>query len=359
MSKFMSLLRLTLLVSMAWILPISAADEMYLKDNLIRAQKGDFIVTSSNKNYTLLHIYDKTDTNLIMEEITVPESKINLQKTTWAEWVQNGAPFHTSWVMYEIDLSSGQMLEFFSFTKNGWMDLAKADNFLSSLLNLRLYKVSESNRKRIGPKSGGDLDFRKIWHPPMIVNGHQIHGVPFDAWHTTWPNDGSDLSGKSIDVYLPQHPQMYLSYFPYWLQITGTVGKAKIRIIDSGKQLVSPKASLPRRPPEFLDGGRLVGDKLIFSVKTYPYYRSFTLTAAEDKLSGKATKALGADEKVSVYYQLPFTIQPSNDPQVVFITLDLQEMRSQLSPGSYYYLFLQPVGFPKIFAQTKDPLLVK
>ena len=336
------------------IMPIQAAQELYLRDNLGRAQTGDFIVTSSNKNYTLLHIYDKTERSLVMEEITVPDSKINLQNSTWAAWVQNGAPCHTSWVMYEIDLPSGQMLEFFSFTKNGWMDLGKADNFLSALLNLRLYKVPEQQRKRIGPKSSGDFDFRKIWQPPMIVGGHQIHDVPFDAWHTVWPKDGSELSGKSIDVYLPQHPEMYLSYFPYWLQISGVIGKAKIRIIDSGKQLVSPKPMLPRRPPEFLDSGKVMGDKLMFAVKTWPYYRSFSLTAVES-----LQPSVEGDEKISMYYTLPFTVQSSDTPNVVFLAVALKDVQATLPAGSAYFFFLQPSGFPQIFAKTKDPLLVK
>ena len=41
-----------------------------------------------------------------------------------------------------------------------------------------------------------------------------------------------------------QKNQNYPSYFPYWLQVNGVAGKAKIRIIDSGSNLKSPKPPL-------------------------------------------------------------------------------------------------------------------
>ena len=43
-----------------------------------------------------------------------------------------------------------------------------------------------------------------------------------------------------IEVYVPHESNKYPAYFPYWLQISGMVGKAKVRIVDSGSQLASP-----------------------------------------------------------------------------------------------------------------------
>ena len=51
---------------------------------------------------------------------------------------------------------------------------------------------------------------------------------------------GADLSNKTIEIYLPRNSQIYPTYFPYWLQVNGVAGKAKIRIIDSGSRLKSP-----------------------------------------------------------------------------------------------------------------------
>jgi hypothetical protein len=127
------------------------------------------------------------------------------------------------------------MEKYFSFSKNAWVNIPEADNFLTTLLNLRLQKIDEADRKKIGNSRSA------LWQPRMVVNGQIIPGVIFDAWRTQWPNDGSDLAGKAIEVYTPQENEIYPSYFPYWLQISGNIAKAKIRIIDSGSEMHSPK----------------------------------------------------------------------------------------------------------------------
>lgn len=225
-------------------LDIQADQNLYLRDNLQRARPGDFIVVSANKTDTVMHIYDKQDHVLTIEEIAVPDVRRRQQETNWKEWIQEGAPGHTSWVMYDIDTKTGEMMRYYSFSKNGWFDIPDADNFLSKLLNLKFSQIPLNERKRVGPRPISGPEWRPIWQPRMIVNGKPISGVVFDAWKTQWPKDGSELSGKTIEVFLPRDNQAYPSYFPYWLQIIGAIGKAKIRIIDSGSQLSSPKPSL-------------------------------------------------------------------------------------------------------------------
>lgn len=228
---------------------VAAEDTLYLRENLQRAQKGDYIVTAQSKSYTLLHISEKLEGSLIVEEVTIPLNKVNVNNFSWSEWMRQGAPCNTAWVMYDINLSTGQMNGFFSFTKNEWYDVSKADNFLSTLLNLRLNLVPESERRKIGPRPmSGTPDNRRLWQPQMVVDGTVIPGVAFAAWRTLWPKDGSQLSGKAIEVFVPEENQKYPSYFPYWLQISGFIGKAKVRIIDSGTGLVSPaKRPTPTR----------------------------------------------------------------------------------------------------------------
>lgn len=214
---------------------------IYLRDNLKKSNPGDFIVTVQNKTYTLLRISDKSDQLLTIEEITIPMEKI-AKRHSWKNWVANNAPGNTSWIIYSIDLTNGKMKENYSFTKKTWYKVSDADNYLSKLLNLRLIKIPLKDRKKIGiPPDGGGPDWRVVWQPQMVVDGKVIPGVQFDAWRTHWPKDGSDLSGRTIEVYVPAENEKYPSYFPYWLQISGMVGKAKMRIIDSGQNLVSPK----------------------------------------------------------------------------------------------------------------------
>lgn len=219
------------------------AEELMLRNNLQRAKPGDYLVISCNKSMTLMHIFEKQNHILTIEEIAVPESKRPSQ-SNWKEWVAQNAPGNSSWVMYDIDLRTGQMLRYFSYTKNNWYEIPDADNFLSKLLTLKMTRIPENSRKRVGPKPFSGPDMRPVWQPRMIVDGKPVDGVIFDAWKTDWPRDGSDLSNKTVEVYLPKDNQIYPTYFPYWLQVNGTAGKAKIRIIDSGSHLKSPKPPL-------------------------------------------------------------------------------------------------------------------
>lgn len=212
------------------------AEDMYLRENLKLARNGDYIVTSQNKTYNILLIDHLTEQEITIEEITVPLNAIPLKGFSWKNWIMQNAPGHTSWVRYVVTLNSGQIKEYFSYTKNGWYTIPEGDNFLSTLLNLKLHKVSMAERKKVGPRPPPRApDNRPYWQPKLTFEGQVVPGVTFDAWRTFWPKDGSELSGKIIEIYVPQNPGMYPAYFPYWLQVSGIVGKAKVHIIDSGR----------------------------------------------------------------------------------------------------------------------------
>lgn len=242
--KFKSLIILVILMLGLFSFGPGDAVELLLRDNLNRAQPGDYLVTVQNKNYTILIIRSKDGEQLSIEEITMPMSRMPKQTFSWRNWVQGGAPGHTCWVMYTIHLPTGTIQQTFSFTKNDWVAIPQAQNFLSTLLNLHLKPVQNSERKKVGPRTASDqADRRAYWQPQMVVDGKVIQGVTFDVWRTRWPKDGTELSGKIIEVYVPKENDKYPSYFPYWLQVRGIVGHAKVRIVDSGIQLFSPTAS--------------------------------------------------------------------------------------------------------------------
>lgn len=213
---------------------------LFLRDNLRKARKGDFIVTVQGKNYSLLHIYAKKSENLTIEEISIPIAKVPKQNFSWSSWVETGACGYSSRVIYTVDLASGQMKNFYTFMRGNWYEMSPKEAFLPTLLNLRFGFVQPEARRHVGmPMSAGAKDKRPLWHPRMVVNGQAVEGVRFDVWKTTWPKDGSELSGKTIEVYLPEEGYGYPAYFPYWLQISGLVGSAKVRIVDSGTGLNS------------------------------------------------------------------------------------------------------------------------
>lgn len=212
-----------------------------LRENLEHARPGDFIVTAKNKNYTLLHIHGRNAHAMTIEEITVPTARLPQSGFSWREWVRQGAPNNTCWILYTIDLTSGEIKNCFSVSKNEWMDAARNDIFLPTLLKLHFNPVPAGERRRVGySPDHGIGNSRILWQPRMVVDGKAIPDVSFEVWRAHWPKDSSELSGKVIDIYLPQDAGKYPTYFPFWLQVKGMVGKATLRVVDSGSNLISP-----------------------------------------------------------------------------------------------------------------------
>ncbi|KAF3363326.1 hypothetical protein PHSC3_000080 [Chlamydiales bacterium STE3] len=222
------------------------ADELVIKNNLRLAKAGDYIVASQGATMTVLRIFEKQSNLITLEEVTLPASRVNRCVQNWRGWYESGAPGNTSWVIYQLDLDSGTMIRYFSYTKNGWFEIPKIENFLGTLLNLPLYRIPDEQKRKIGPLGTNSFKDRRChWQPQMVVDGHVVSDVAFDAYRTRWPKDGSPLAGKSIEIYVPEANTLYPAYFPYWMQISGIVGKARLRIIDSGAQLNTPKKGFP------------------------------------------------------------------------------------------------------------------
>jgi hypothetical protein len=252
-NTFLSIFIRAMLINMALFLPSYVFPDLYLKDKMQQAQAGDYIVASINNCYNVLLIRKRLDDYMSIEEITAPSGKLRSSSEGWKgwkQWVESGAPGHTSWVVYMIHLPSGRMQEYYSYTLNSWGNVSPSDNFLSTLLSLRLSPVPRKEMKKIGPKPPhGAPDNRRFWQPKVFFEGSPIEEVEFNAWKTQWPADSSEMSRKAILVYLPNENYSYPSYFPYWLQIHGWTGKAKVHMIDSGKNLVSPRPAPPRYAP--------------------------------------------------------------------------------------------------------------
>lgn len=209
------------------------ADTFLLRENLKKAKTGDYLVSMQNKTLTLFRI-DKTDANsLFIEEISIPAAKFQSERCSFRAWYEQGSPRSSSKHLYEIDLTTGAILNSFIFSNHEWYKKPLSNVFLSTLLSLRLYPVPFNERKKTGRVSSA------IWHPRLKFEGQIIENVPFTAWRTKWPDDKSELSGKTIEIYTPDDSELYPSYLPYWLEISGMMGNAKIRIIDSGRNLNS------------------------------------------------------------------------------------------------------------------------
>lgn len=209
-----------------------------LKENISRAAKGDWLALSFDKNYTYFKVQKRESETLDLEEVSIACKSFSCQKITFAEWAERGFPAKASHTVYKIDLKSGRFLQIASKTDRSSLSVNQGNAFLTTLLNLNLHKVPENQRRRVGPPQfgSGPDDTRKIWQPRLIFLGKVIQGAHFDAYTAIWPHDGSDLSGKSVEIYLPHEGQKYPSYFPYYMEVSGMIGKAKLHIVDSGTE---------------------------------------------------------------------------------------------------------------------------
>ena len=215
-----------------------------LKKKLLNSSSGTFVVTEQNKTYTLLHIHSVDQNEMLFEEISVPVSLTPGED--WKTWINKGAPGHTSWLLYSLDLLENQVVECYSFTQESHLPTEGSALFLTTLFDLDLTLLTDKERSRRGatPKAG-EVNYNP-WNPPMIRNGKKMKGASCHVYKTTWPKDQSPFSGKRLYLYFDEQDKTFP--FPYWIEVSEKGFKFKIRAIDSGKDL-TPRRALPRRTP--------------------------------------------------------------------------------------------------------------
>ncbi len=327
-------------------LSIPAFGNLFLKDNLKNADVGDYLVTIQGKTYSLLLIKEKYQDRYTLEEISIPAILLpNDKGFRWKNWLSEGAPKHTSWVIFEVDVNSGDILEYYSFSRRGWLEMDDGENIFSTILTLPFTPVPKNKRKKRGPApSAGELDRREFWSPPIFFEGEKYKDVSFTAYSAKWPKDGGDLAGKIITAYLPHDSEIFPSYFPYWLEISNALGRVKIRVADTGKNLISPKKELPRRPPKFLDSGRFDDSILIFKVKSPDYFHNFKLWAINLY-------------KLEDTIALDFEIKHTEIKNILRLEVRDMELKKKLEKNQYYRFLLAPKEYPEIWTETRQPFL--
>lgn len=215
--------------------------------NFSPAYKGSFVVTEHQKTISFLRLHSLDGPFLFLEEINLPSHFLMQHPRNWDEWLKEKAPHHTSWLLYQVDLNQCKIVDCYSFSKESYISLHEQQSFLTTLMTLPLEPVPPAERKRIGSKSQEDLDTRKIWNPPKIINGQHYSKPRFEMMHARWPKDDSELSGKLIDLYFDQDQPQFP--FPYWIEIGDGYNVFKIRVIDSGISVQFPFKKPPNRPP--------------------------------------------------------------------------------------------------------------
>lgn len=216
-----------------------------LKEKLTSAKAGDYFVFSYHKHATLLLIREISEEDLVIEEITGPLQILNQYRGEWQKWLEAGATLHTSWTISDINLKTGDLKWVFSVPTHEFISSIQDFSFLPKLLTLPLQNVNQDARKRIGPEPmPGEIDMRKLWLPKIWYKGELVTPT-IEVKEVNWPHDTSALSGKHIDLYIPQSNA--LTYFPYWIEIRGNIGKFRIGVEDSGSDLHSPISTIPEK----------------------------------------------------------------------------------------------------------------
>lgn len=330
--------------------PLSAS-EISLREKLGLAKTGSYLVTEQNKTCTFLHINERGENYVILEEVVISAAQFARYQTSWRDWFERGAPGHTSWTLSQVNLETGTLEEIFSFPHEGWVENSEANHFISTLLNLSFNAVPDNKRRRIGlPPGYGKPDHRPLWTPILFIDGTPFKQVPFSVWKARWPGDGSELSYKVIEVYLPEEHHSsdipdYPTYFPTWLEVEGKFGNAKIRVIDAGMGARSPKPRMPHRMPKLLNNGQLNENGFSLAIEAPRYFKEFSIIAEHvDACLGKTIvmpcMAIGQGETLSLF-------------------IPRSELDKWLEPGESYLFSIFPKEDPTVCIETETPLLFR
>lgn len=313
---------------------IGQESSLSLKNQLLRGAPGDYSVTKQGSHLSLLLLRSLKNDVALFEEITVPYDQ-GKKITSWKEWVQSYAPSHTSWITYEIDLKENTLLESYSFSKKGWIQITE-NHFLTSLLGLNFTPCTEEEKKRIGPPPPpGEVDHRSLWVPPKIVESKKISTPKFDVYNSRWPDDNTELALCKIEIYLdPSFP------FPYWIDIYSPHYNMRVHTIDSGKGLISPQREIPRRDFSFITPLEERGLFYEITLASPPYYKNFKLFAID--LTGPAREIIPLE-----------ATQKTPSPQIV-LQIPTEEMESKLQDGHRYLFGCLSEGAAQSYQETTD-----
>ena len=314
--------------------------ESLLKERLAKAKGGDYIVAESNKMITLLNVRSITPKTLILEEIAAPLKNLKERPGSWAEWVKNRAPGHSSWSMLEIDLESGQIVECYSFSRGTWVQLSASESLFATLIQTPLKPISQQDRRRIGPPPPpGESDFRQIWQPPLVFEGKKLEKAQFDAYEATWPRDGTELAGKTVTLYFDREIRFPI---PLWIAVETAHAIGNFRAIDSGKNLPSPHRSLPKRIPQFLGSPQKTEKGLSLTLKSPKYFRQFELFAVD---------VTGREKQI---FPITHSLTEGEWEQVT-IEIDESDLAQVLERDHRYTWLLVPAGHTESYTETIKP----
>ncbi|MCB1107669.1 MAG: hypothetical protein KDK76_06210 [Chlamydiia bacterium] len=307
---------------LCFIIAIQSLFAFCLKDKFAEGREGSYIVTEQNELISLLHLHTKKEGRLLFEEISIPSHIA--KNTKWNEWINQGAPGHTSWILYEIDTEKGCVTECYSLTRQSWIPTEEMNAFFIPLISLELKFLPEEKRLQTGPSHKPGAVEARPWAPPQVFEGQKVKEAEYDVYTAKWPNDQTDLSGKPIVLYFDKQKSSFP--FPYWLQVREGALKFKLRAIDGGQGLVSPRTDIPRRLPKFIGGVQKDGHQITLSLNCPTYYDHLKLYAIDMTENPRLTHSLSFNEK--------------RKGENLILSIDQEVLKTLFTPGHEYLWIL-------------------
>lgn len=317
-----------------------------LKDKFRVAHVGDYIVTSQDKNYSILLIKEKGDTSIVFEEISFPETMLDPKKMSWQAYLDNKAPNHSSWILFEMSLITGELIECYSVSQRSWISLEESEHFLSKFFCLPLKEVPFEERKRIGPPpKDREDDHRAFWYPPLFIHGKKKEKPLFDIRKSKWAPDGSLLSNSSIEMFFYADDRSYP--FPIWIEVNNGHYGFKIRAQDTGKNLKAAyERPLPKRPPLIAGNFAWRKDGLELPIKCPSYAKDFDL------------ESIDISDPSFIRTPLQHSLITTDKKELYILKLSKEEILSRLLHHHRYRLALTPKGQNTITIETEESFLL-
>jgi hypothetical protein len=299
-------------------------------------------------NYSLLYVQGYENHRLILQELSIPESLVNPKTMDWEEWMRASAPGHTSWLLFEIDLQDGALQESYDVSKKEWLYLQAEDHLLVKLLHLPMRRLSDQERRRIGPAPlAGDPDNRAVWNPPQVFE-HSTGKSHTSAWRAVWPPAQSLLAGCSLDLYYDTRQSDFP--FPISIDIQSPHYRAHLHVVKAGKRLEGVPQRVPRRPPRFLSHLNPGYSEYKIRILCPSYYKNFQLLAIPVGPGPKGPE--GPELCLEPPVPLPFQLQRGEAPEELVFTMTREKIGPLLKKGCRYRLAFHAAPYPESYAET-------
>ncbi|NGX35103.1 MAG: hypothetical protein K1060chlam1_01473 [Candidatus Anoxychlamydiales bacterium] len=313
------------------------SEDNLFKQRLKEAKKGDFVVFEYNKLYSTISVFeiDKEDSKVILEELTIPKSSFD-KKMSFRKWIEKKAKDHTSWTMYEIDLSENKIIDAYSVSRNCFIDLNNQVSIVTKLLSLDLNKLNDLDRKKIGPPPiQGEADRRAFWQPMKYIDGERLKRAKFDVYRSIWPDDSSELSLKRFDIYFDDN-----FVFPFFIEINNGHMSYMLKGVDSGRDLKSSISFFPKREAEITELKKEDDNFLKIFIKNANYYKNFNLFAIDTTRQDKIIH--------------PIEFEMGKEKDLVSLNVDLKNLDKIFEKNHKYRFVAAPYFRENVYIESKD-----